>query len=127
MSAANQQQYALLFTVGNGKLLSEMQDISFNATATSQDVLTLAKGLAGQSQGAPMVSWNVKNAMPIGGFEWDVLPNMIALIPVTLQLWGPNGKKSKGQAWIKSVTIEQGVGKQASYDFTAVGPVSLFS
>ena len=127
MPAANQQQYALLFTLGNGKLLSEMQDISFAAVSNAQDILTLAKGFAGQSKGADMVTWTVKNACPLGGFEWDVLPNMVTLTPVTLQLWGPGGKKSKSFAWIKNVTVEQGVGKQSSYDFSAVGPVSLFT
>lgn len=124
--AGNLQIYSILFGVVNGTLLAEEQQIDVTRTANAQMVNTVPKGFAGVSPGAAMTEVDVKNAVPQGGFEIDFGPNIAGLIPVDVQVQGPGGKTLKGKAFVLNDSIRHGVNQEASYEFKAVMPLTLF-
>jgi hypothetical protein len=124
--AGSLQLYTLLFGAVNGTLLAEEQQIDVTRSANAQIVNTVAKGFAGVSPGAAMTEVDVKNAIPAGGFEIDFGQNIAGLIPVDVQVRGPGGKTLSGKAFVLNDSIRHGVNQEASYDFKAVMPLSLF-
>ena len=125
--AGNDQLYSLLFITTDGTLLAEEQQIDIKRTSNSQRVMTVAKGFAGLSPGAPLVEISVTNAMPSAGFEFDMGKKILGLIPVDVQVLGPGGTALKGKAFVESDTIRHGVNQAASYSFECVMPGALFT
>lgn len=93
----------------------------------SQQVLTVAKGYAGESPGAGMIDVTVENAVPAGGFEFDAGKKMAGLIPTNLYTLGPGGKQLKGQCFIISDSFRHSVNNPSNYSFKARGPFALWS
>lgn len=127
MSASSVQLYTLLFIATNGTLLAEEQQIDIARQTNSQAVLTVPKGYAGESPGAAMVEFDVRNAIPAGGFEFEMGKYMAGLIPIDIQVLGPGGKSLNGKAFVISDTIRHGVNQEASYEFKARAALALFT
>jgi hypothetical protein len=124
---ANLQLYTLLFCSADGVLLAEEVQITLTRTTNSQPVNTVAKGYAGESQGAPMQEFDVDSAIPAGGFEFDAGQKMLALATTDLFVIGPGGTVNRGKAFIISDVTKHGVNQEASYTFRARAPMALFS
>jgi len=132
MSAANPQIYSIFFAVVTGvatptTMLAQEQEIDITRNTQSQAVETVALGYAGESPGAPMMEVDIINAIPQGGFEFDAGANMLALIPVSIQVIGPGGRSVKGKGFIISDSIRHGVNQQARYSFRARMSMQLFN
>jgi hypothetical protein len=132
MAATTPQLYSLFFAFigvnpgGSGGLLAEEQEIDITRSTQSQAIETVLKGYAGESPGAPMQEVDIINAIPAGGFEFDAGANMIALIPVNIQLLGPGGKTNRGTGFVIKDTIRHGVNQAARYSFTVRMSMNLF-
>jgi len=125
--SGNAQLYTLVFFSADGTLLAEEVEVDVARTTNSQPVSTVAKGYAGESPGAPMVEVDVRNAIPAGGFEFDMGKKMMGLIPVDVQVWGPGGTSLKGKMFVISDSVRHGVNQEAAYSFRARGAMQLFS
>src|SRR5574338_728038 len=68
---ANLQLYTAAFVYVNGALLSEEASVTVNRSTNSQQVITVAKGYAGESPGAAMCEITVESAVPAADFELD--------------------------------------------------------
>lgn len=66
---ANLQLYTAAFVYVNGALLSEEASVTVSRATNSQQVITVAKGYAGESPGAAMCEITVESAVPAGDFE----------------------------------------------------------
>lgn len=119
--------YSLLYVVTNGTLLAEEQSVDMSRTSNAQTVLTVAKGFAGVSPGAAMIEVDVTNAIPSGGFEFDMGAKIAGLIPIDVQVLGPGGKSTNGKMFVVSDTIRHGVNQEAKYTFKALGALALFT
>jgi hypothetical protein len=120
------QLYTLIFFVGDGTLLAEEQQVDVRRTSGSQRVLTVAKGFAGVSPGAGLVEIDVTNAIPSGGFEFNMGQKIMGLIPLDVQVIGPGGKSLRSKAFVEHDTIKHGVNQDASYMFSCVMPITDF-
>jgi hypothetical protein len=127
MSASNVQLYSLLFAGINGTLLAEEQEIDITRTTNAQIVLTVAKGFAGVSPGAAMCEVDITNAIPAGGFEFDMGKAMAGLIPIDVQVDGPGGTQMRGKAFVMKDSIRHGVNQEAKYSFSCTMAMALFS
>lgn len=127
MAASSAQLYSLLYVVTNGTLLAEEQSVDMSRTSNAQTVLTVAKGFAGVSPGAAMIEVDVTNAIPSGGFEFDMGAKIAGLIPIDVQVLGPGGKSTNGKMFVVSDTIRHGVNQEAKYTFKALGALALFT
>lgn len=125
--SANLQLYTLIFAVADGVLLAEEISIDVTRTTNSQPVATVAKGYAGESPGAAMMEVDVTNAIPSGGFEFDMGKKIAGLIPLNVQVLGPGGTSARGQAFVYSDSIRHGVNQEAQYSFRARMPLTLFT
>jgi hypothetical protein len=68
---ANLQKYTKATVYWNGTLLSEESSVTVKRMSGAQPVKTTAKGFAGMSPGAPMMTVSVENAVPTADFELD--------------------------------------------------------
>lgn len=62
-------KYTKALVYVNGALLAEESSVTVKRTSGKNAVKTVAKGLAGFSQGAPMTDISVSNAVPSADFE----------------------------------------------------------
>lgn len=67
--ASNLQLYTAANVYINGSLLAEEASVTVARSTNSQQVITVAKGYAGESPGAPMTDITVENAVPAADFE----------------------------------------------------------
>lgn len=128
MPASSQQLYSVLFFVGNGTLFAEEQKLDFRRTAGAQRVLTVLKGLAGLSPGAGLFEFDVTNAIPSAGLEFDMGRYIAGMIPINVQvLLGSSGKSAKGKAFIEHDSGSHGVDQVSQYMFSGVMGLALFT
>ena len=125
--AGNLQLYALIFVGIEGTLLVEEQQVDLTRTSNSQPIDTVAKGYSGESPGAARVELDVTNAIPQGGFEFDMGAKIAGLIPVNFQVRGPGGKTNFGTGFVYQDSIQHGVNQEAKYMFRLRAPLSLFA
>jgi hypothetical protein len=117
---ANLQQYSLIFVTVNGRLLSEEGSVTISRDSKAQEVDTMAKGFAGVSQGASMVSIDVTNAVPAADFEFDAGRNISSLDVVEIGALVA-GKQGISKGFIVSDSIKSSVNSPTSYDFKFIG------
>lgn len=125
--SGNLKLYSFLFAAANGTLLAEEQQIDVARMTNSQPVSTVPNGYSGESPGAGMTDITIRNAIPQGGFEFEMGKYMAGLIPLDIQVTGPGGKSIKGKCFVISDSIRHGVNQEASYEFRARMALSLFS
>lgn len=68
-SVSNLQLYTLANVYINGSLLAEEASVAIDRATNSQQIITVAKGYAGESPGAPMTEMSVENVVPAADFE----------------------------------------------------------
>lgn len=68
-SVSNLQLYTLANVYVNGSLLAEEASVTVDRATNSQQVITVAKGYAGESPGAAMTELSVENVVPAADFE----------------------------------------------------------
>jgi len=68
---ANLEIYTKAVVYVNSSVLSEEASVAIKRLSGAQPVKTVAKGLAGFSPGAPMMTISVSNAVPSADFELD--------------------------------------------------------
>lgn len=102
--------------------LAEATSLSVSNNSGNTDVVTMKKGLAGFSKGAPGAEIQVSNAVPKAGMEADFVEKCVAgtFVKVTHLL---AGKRYTYSGWIQDTSSEQGVDSTASMSFTVrAGP-----
>ena len=65
------ETYSLAYVEIDGTLLLEEADVKITRDSRSQEQNTVAKQYAGESPGAGLMTIEVMNAVPAGGFELD--------------------------------------------------------
>jgi|SRR5271169_1026903 len=68
-SVSNLQLYTLANIYINGSLLAEEASVTIDRATNSQQIITVAKGYAGESPGAPMTEMSIENVVPAADFE----------------------------------------------------------
>jgi hypothetical protein len=121
--AGNLIQYTLLFSAINGQIILQANKVSVKRDTKAIPVDTLALGLAGMSPGSPQVMYEVSNAVPAGGFEFNAGVNMLGLVPAKIFIQGPGGQTLKTTCVILSDSLTQSVNAAAEYSFSALGPM----
>lgn len=96
-----------------GALLVEATDVTVDRKSGAQIVLTMAKGFAGASPGAPMLEISFDNAVPFAGVEYDPGADMLALGPVPITVYAA-GKQLATQGFVMEDTFKKGVNKEAT-------------
>lgn len=71
---SNLQKYTKATVYWNGTLLSEESSVTVKRVSGAQPVKTTAKGFAGMSPGAPMLSISIDSAVPSSDFELNPGP-----------------------------------------------------
>lgn len=128
MAAASSQIYALMYFVGNGTLFVEETKFDFRRTAGAQRVMTVAKGFAGLSPGAQLFEFDVTEAIPSAGLEFDMGRYIAGNIPIDVQAWiGTGGKIAKGKAFIEHDSGSHAVDTPSQYMFSGVMGLQLFT
>jgi hypothetical protein len=126
-TVSNLQLYTLLYVTINGTLLLEEHAVTINRNSHSQPVNTTAKGYAGESPGAPMCEFDVSNAIPANGFEFDAGMYIFGLIKAEIGVLGPGGTTLRDTGFIISDTIKHSVNSESNYDFKMRAPIAMFS
>lgn len=108
--------YTNILVLIDGTLLTEENRVTINRSANSIAQNTVAKGYAGESPGAGMVTITVDNCVPSKDFELDpgkyIFKNrkcQITLIAASRQLTTPG--------FIISDTLEHGVNAESKLEF----------
>lgn len=70
------QLYSNCLIYVDGTLLAEAQQVSVDRETNAQNLLTIAKGFAGMSPGAPLCMISFDNAVPSAAFEMNPGPFM---------------------------------------------------
>jgi hypothetical protein len=120
------QLYSLFFATAAGKLLTEEFSISVKRTAAAQPVNTVAKGFAGMSPGAPMLTADISNAVPAGNFEFEMGRVIAGLQIIELQILGPGGLAIAVNGFVPEDSFKHSVGQMSQYDFTFMAPIAQF-
>lgn len=74
------QLYTNALIYVDGTLLAEAQQLTVDRETNAQNLLTIAKGFAGLSPGAPMCMISFENAVPSASFELNPGPFMAKLV-----------------------------------------------
>ncbi len=124
-TASNLQLYTVAYIYINGSLLSEEASLTVDRVTNSQEVLTVAKGYAGESPGAAMTSITVDNAVPSGDFEFNPDSFMGAMQPVEIVVFAAN-KKLNFNGFIISDNFSHAVNSASKLTFAARGSFAAF-
>jgi hypothetical protein len=117
---ANFQLYTQAFVYINSSLLAEEAEVRIARTTNAQDVLTVAKGLAGQSPGAGMTTISVTNAVPAADFEFDPGQFMNTLEPVEITVQAA-GKTMTIKGFIPEDGFSHSVNAESRLEFSVKG------
>jgi len=110
--------YDQFFVFANGALLSENQQVELTLESDDQDVMTVAKGFAGQTPSPKKVMANLTNVVPSSGFEFDAFQkaNDSEIVEMKFQS-AATGKSLISEGFIRKPKISSGVGKTVEFSF----------
>jgi hypothetical protein len=97
--------------------LLETSDVSVERKSNAHEQLTLAKGRAGYSAGAPTLDIRITNGVRAAGFEYDAGPDIIGLADVAFTIYAGNEFLTT-TGTIMSDKFDKGVDKNANYELT---------
>lgn len=122
---ANFQLYTQAFVYINSALLAEEAEVRVARTTNASDVLTVAKGFAGQSPGAAMTTITVTSAVPAADFEFDPgrYMNTLETVEVTI---AAAGKTMTLKGFIPEDGFNHSVNSQSQLEFTIKGNFALW-
>lgn len=124
--ATNLQLYSNARIFVNGSELTEAADVQVSRATNSQQIVTIAKGYAGESPGAPMTEITVNNAVPAADFEMNPGKFMGEMKIVEFTVFAGNATLTfKG--FIISDNFQYAANSQSQLSFTARGSFSDWS
>jgi len=126
MSAADPQLYTPLNIAIGGAIIAEATSIQFSRTLNAQQVNTIAKGLAGITPGARMLTFTVQNAVPSADFELDAGAVIEAGTIVDVVMIGPGGKQMVCKGFITEDSGSYQVNGNTEYSFSGFASLSKF-
>jgi hypothetical protein len=100
-----------------GQRLLEAADVSIERKSNAHEQLTLAKGRAGYSPGAPTMEIRITSGIRAAGFEYDAGPDILALNDVPFTIYAANSFLTS-TGTILTDKGDKGVDKNANYEFT---------
>jgi hypothetical protein len=124
-TASNAQLYTVAYIYINGSLLAEEASLNVDRVTNSQEVLTVAKGYAGESPGAAMTQVSVDNAVPSADFEFNPGNFMGAMQPVEITVFAANNKLTF-TGFIISDNFSHAVNSASKLSFSARGSFANF-
>lgn len=104
----------------NGRLMAEAKSTSIKISANNNPVLTMAKGLAGKSDGPRQSEATIENAVPIKGFEVAFHEHLLTGATVTLTI-RTAGQRWNIPMWVEEVDLTNATDKDAGYSATLKG------
>ena len=114
------QLYSLCEVYLNGSKLAEEASVKLTRDSKAQQVDTVARGFAGLSPGAKMMSITVDNAVPAAAFEVDPSRYIGTLEVVELTLYAA-GKTLTTKGFIISDNFSHAVNSASSLSFDFIG------
>ncbi len=114
------QLYTQVHVLINGALLMEHASVTINRDSGAQPVVTVGRGFAGLSIGAPQMTASVSNAIPVAGIEFDAGQHIKTLEVVEIGfLCAGLAMSTKG--FITKDSIKHGASQESGYDFEFIG------
>lgn len=123
-SASNLQLYAVANVTVNGTLLAEEASVTVDRATNSQQVITVAKGYAGESPGAPMTEISVDEAVPSTFFELDASGFMGELQAVEFTIYVGSANSLTFKGFIISDNFRHAANDKSNLSFRARGSFS---
>lgn len=114
------QLYTQVEVYLDGKKLTEATNVKLTRTTKAQLVETMARGFAGMSPGAKMVSINVENAVPAADFELDPGEYMEGLRVAELTLFAA-GRTLTSKGFITDDGLSGATNSPSGLSFDFVG------
>lgn len=114
------QLYTLCEVYIDGSKLSEETSVRINFDSKAQIVYTVARGFAGVSPGAKMITVTVDNAVPQATFEYDPAHKISTLQVVELTLFAA-GKTLTSKGFILSSSFQHATNSASSLSFEFSG------
>jgi hypothetical protein len=111
------EQYSNAAVYVRGALLLEATGITVTRRTNAQPQVTLAKGFAGMSPGAPTMEIQVTNALPAVGIEYDPGEIMQLLSTESITVFAGNGSLT-ATGFITEDSFKKAVNSEATLDFT---------
>ncbi len=110
--------YDQMVVRANGQLLVENQQINLTLQGDDQDVMTIAKGFAGQTPSPKKVMADFTNVVPPTGFEFDAFQKCNDSEKVTMEFEIiSSGKRLTSEGFIRNPKTGAGVGKTLEQSF----------
>lgn len=101
----------------NGAMMLQSVSVQISRKTNAQPQLTLAKGWAGMSPGAPMLEVTFSNAVPAAGMEYDPGAVMAALGTEAFTIFAGNASLTT-TGFVTEDTFKKAVNSEASHDIT---------
>lgn len=101
----------------NGAMLLESVSVQITRRTNAQPQLTLAKGWAGMSPGAPMMEVTFSNAVPANGMEYDPGAVMAALAEESFTVFAGNASLTT-TGFVTEDSFKKAVNSEAAQDIT---------
>ena len=112
------QVYDQVYVFKDGGLLQENVSIEITLEGDDQDVMTIAKGFAGQSPSPKKVMATLNNVCPPKGQEVDAFEASLLSTVVTMKFqFAASGKSLTSKGFIRKPKIGGGVGKTVDQTF----------
>lgn len=119
------QLYTQCYVTVDGKILMEEASVTVTRTSGSQAVMTVGRGYAGESLGAPTVEIQVSGAIPVAGFEFNAQDHLESLAVIELGVICA-GVALVAKGFIVQDSIKHSVNQESTYDFTFRGEFAKF-
>lgn len=110
----------------NGSLLTEVTEISISRSVEAQEIHLVGYGFAGLLTSDPVVTVNVKNAIPSTAFEFDPGKFMASNSKIQFTLTNTGSNDCNFIGWIIDDNFNSAVNSSSSLSFTAKGMFSQF-
>lgn len=114
------QLYTLCEVYVDGSKLTEETSVKLSVTSKAQVVETVARGFAGLSPGAKMISISIENAAPSATLEYDPSAAVGELRVVELTLYASN-KTLTSKGFITDYEFGHSVNSPSSLSLSFVG------
>lgn len=118
--SGNLQKYTKAAVYVDGALLSEEASVTIKRVTGAQVVKTVAKGFAGVSPGAPMLTISVENAVPSADFELNPGDYMTELDAAELTIFAA-GSTLTSKGFILEDNFSHAVETQSKLTFEFTG------
>lgn len=125
--AGQPQVYDQILMAVNGQILGEAESVEVRNENTSQDVLTLVKGFAGETPGPDKLVCSVSSFLPSSGqeFAFDKAEQLHAIYTVSF-IQRSGSKKLTSTGFFRNFRASAGVGQNSKVDVEFHGTPAKF-